>query len=230
MIKAVIFDIDNTLYSYDQADIYGMQALQTYCKKYFCIEEKEMKAVYDKAMSIEAERIGTDTAAIHSRMLRFQCMTELFGQPLFPHSRNMYHAYWDTLINHMVPAPGIRELMENLKKQGICIGIGTDMTAYIQFRKLEVLGLAPFIDRIITSEEAGVEKPHPKFFSLCVEKCGCKAEECLFIGDNIYKDVLGAIHNGLHGIWFTQGEIPAEEKPFPVIISYKDGLPLSLSV
>lgn len=32
MIKAVIFDIDNTLYSYDENHIYGMEALAVYCR------------------------------------------------------------------------------------------------------------------------------------------------------------------------------------------------------
>ena len=40
MIKAVIFDIDNTLYSYDDNHIYGMEALVAYCKEAFGITEE----------------------------------------------------------------------------------------------------------------------------------------------------------------------------------------------
>ena len=98
MIKAVIFDIDNTLYSYDENHIYGMEALAVYCRDSFGITTDEMQVCYRKAGRIMTDRIGTDTAAIHSRMLRMQCMLELLEQPLFPHARNMYHAYWDTFI------------------------------------------------------------------------------------------------------------------------------------
>lgn len=38
------------------------------------------------------------------------------------------------------------------------------MTAYIQYKKLESLGVTPYIDFMVSSEEAGVEKPHPTPF------------------------------------------------------------------
>ena len=105
MIKAVIFDIDNTLYSYDDNHVHGMKALADYCKKELGISEEEMHSCYRKAARIMSDRIGTDTAAIHNRLIRTQCMLELMNKPLFPHARNMYHAYWDTLISHAKPSP-----------------------------------------------------------------------------------------------------------------------------
>ena len=134
MIKTVIFDIDNTLYDYDKNHILGMKALTDYCQSEFDLNEKEALACYHQAMDITNRRIGTDTAAIHSRMLRFQCMTELLKQPYFPHVENMYHAYWDTLIDHAEPSPGILSLLTELKNRHIRIGIGTDMTASIQYK------------------------------------------------------------------------------------------------
>lgn len=43
MIKAVIFDLDNTLYSYDANHIYGMEALAGYCRETFGITEEETR-------------------------------------------------------------------------------------------------------------------------------------------------------------------------------------------
>lgn len=220
MIKAVIFDIDNTLYSYDENHVYGMEALAAYCQKAFGITAEEMKNCYSRAGRIMTDRIGTDTAAIHSRMIRMQCMLELQDKPLFPHARNMYHAYWDTFIEHIEPVPGILEFLQELKKRNIRIGVGTDMTAYIQYRKLEMIGAAPYIDFIVTSEEAGVEKPHYHFFDICVEKAGVLAEECAFIGDNVRKDIEGAWESGLKGIWYTQEKEPAEKRYFPTLKSF----------
>lgn len=117
MIKAVIFDIDNTLYSYDENHIYGMEALAVYCRDSFGITTDEMQACYRKAGRIMTDRIGTDTAAIHSRMLRMQCMLELLEQPLFPHARicimptgTHYSAYTVKSGN-----PGIYERTEKKK-------------------------------------------------------------------------------------------------------------------
>lgn len=222
MIKTVIFDIDNTLYNYDENHIHGMNALAAYCAEHFGISYEKMYSCYKQAEKSMNERIGSDTAAIHSRMLRFQCMAELLSQPLFPHVKNMYHAYWDTLITNSVPTPGSLEFIKKLKNNDIRVGIGTDMTAYIQYKKLEKLGFAPYIDFIVTSEEAGVEKPHPHFFSVCVEKSGCLSEECAFIGDNLKKDVQGACENGLKGIWYSQEKIPENKVSFSTIISFCD--------
>ena len=220
MIKAVIFDIDDTLYSYQAGHVYGMQALTDYCGREFDISPEETEKIYKKAGSIMINRIGTDTAAIHSRMLRMQCMLELLEQPLFPHARNMYHAYWDTFIEHIQPSPGVMDFIRELKKRNIRIGIGTDMTAYIQYRKLEMIGAAPYIDFIVTSEEAGIEKPDRHFFELCVEKAGVPAEECAFIGDNVKKDIEGAWENGLRGIWYTKEQEPPERRYFPTLRSF----------
>lgn len=222
MIKAVIFDIDQTLYDFNGGDFYGREAVAEYCQRCFGLGEAQTMEYYQKAWSLGEQRVGTDTAAIHNRMIRFQCMMELLGQPLFPHVKALYHAYWDALIAHIKPFHGILQFMQQLSAKGIRIGVGTDMTAYIQYRKLEALGLSGYINLIVTSEEAGVEKPHPKFFALCVEKAGCPAEDCMFIGDNLKKDVNGAIACGLNGVWYSNGKEPEQEMPFPVIQSYED--------
>lgn len=228
MIKTVIFDIDNTLYDFDNGNLYGMQAVMRYCQNHFKMEEKKIQEYYFHAWHLAQQRIGTDSAAIHNRMLRFQCMMELLDQPLFPHVRALYHEYWDTLLAHIEPSPGIMQFLHTLKEAQIRIGIGTDMTAYIQYRKLEVLGLSQYIDMMVTSEEAGVEKPHPKFFELCVEKAGCLAKECAFIGDNQEKDVNGAIAGGLCGIWYSQGKKIDQDMPFPVIRSFENSFENSI--
>ena len=82
--------------------------------------------------------------------------------------------------------------------------------------------ISPYIDFIVTSEEAGVEKPTPHLFELCVEKAGVPAGECAFIGDNLTKDVKGAWDNGLKGIWYTKWIEQQEETEYPVIQSFDE--------
>ena len=222
MIKSVIFDIDNTLYSYEHSHEYGMKSLAAYCKRAFGVSAEETESCYKKANEIMMTRIGSETAAIHNRMMRMQCMLELWDKPLFPHAVNMYDRYWDASIEHSLISPGIIEFMSELKDRGIRIGIGTDMTAHIQYRRLEFLNLSPFIDFIVTSEEAGVEKPTPHLFELCVDKAGVPANECAFIGDNLVKDVKGACQNGLKGIWYTNWITVPEESEYSSIRAFSE--------
>ena len=93
--------------------------------------------------------------------------------------------------------------MKRLSENGISIGIGTDMTVRMQYEKLERFGFAPYVKHIVTSQEAGHEKPHPEFMALCVRKAGCAPEECVFVGDTFKKDVLGALDAGMHAVWYN---------------------------
>lgn len=83
------------------------------------------------------------------------------------------------------------------------------MTAAIQHRKLRRLELIPYLDALVTSEETGVEKPAPEMFNRCLEKMGVRAEQCLYIGDDVDKDVKGAIGVGLLPVLIQDEAEPA---------------------
>lgn len=201
MIKTVIFDVDNTLYDFDKAHAVAFDALSAYAAREFGLSKDEFAHLAEQTQSRLKKHIG-DKAAIHNRTIRFQNMLENQGFMLHPHVLKMDAIYWDTLIDVSVPSDGVQETVKQLKDQGFRIGIGTDMTARMQFRKLEALGLLPYIDFLVSSEEAGVEKPDFIFFARCVEKAGCEGQECLFIGDSLQKDVLGAMKAGLKALWY----------------------------
>ena len=78
MIKAVIFDIDNTMYDFDKAHQTAIDALAAYMKENFGIGSEETAALMKKCMDIIVERTG-DSAAQHNRLLRFQCILEQLG-------------------------------------------------------------------------------------------------------------------------------------------------------
>lgn len=225
MIKAVIFDIDNTMYDFDGANEAGLDAICVYVKKHFGMESEETKALVRKCMNIVIERTGENCAAWHNRMLRFQCFLEEIGSTDYQKVMEMYHIYWDTVLEVMQPEQGLIPLLERLKQRGIKLGIGSDMTAYIQYKKLEKLGVLQYLDFLVVSEEASVEKPSPQFFDLCLKKAGCKPEECIFIGDHPEKDVAGAARYGFIGTWYhPKGEISEKMAAYPLVRSYDEYL------
>lgn len=202
MIKAVIFDIDNTMYDFDKANEAALTAIGVYGKENFGMEPEETIPLVKKCMDIVAERTGEDCAAMHSRMLRFQCFLEEIGSTDYEKALEMYELYWGTVLKVMEPEQGLTALLARLKKRGIKLGIGSDMTARMQYKKLIKLGVLQYLDFLVVSEEAGAEKPSPRFFDLCVKKAGCKPEECVFIGDSLKKDVIGAAEYGMVGTWY----------------------------
>lgn len=205
MIKTVIFDVDNTLYSYTEAHKAAFDALAAYADGEFGLSRDLFEDLHQKTERELRAYVG-ETATLHNRCIRYQVMLEHQGLPLHPHVLEMDGLYWDTLLQAAAPAAGAEDAMRTLKEKGIRIGIGTDMTARMQFKKLETLGLLSYVDFLVSSEEAGAEKPDPSFFARCVEKAGCPARECLFVGDNIQKDVRGAMNAGLQAAWYRPDE------------------------
>ena len=201
MIKAVIFDLDNTLYNFDAANEFGIRALAAYTEPVFGWDYPKMKDLYEESREKLTERMG-DVGSAHNRLLRFQNLLEEKKLPLHPHALEMAKAYWRGVLDNMEPSPGAREIMEELRRMGIRIGLGTDMTAYMQYEKLIRLGLMEYMDFIVSSEEAGTDKPGNAFFMLCARKAGCLPGECLFIGDNIVRDYGGAAAAGMQARWF----------------------------
>ena len=65
---------------------------------------------------------------------------------------------------------------------------GQLLAAGFQHGKLAELGLERYIDVLVTSEEAGAEKPSARIFRMALKKAGCRASETLLIGDDRIKD------------------------------------------
>ncbi len=202
-IKAVVFDLDNTLYNYNGADEAAKVELCRYAEQRFGLSPDETMKLHREIMDEQMEELGR-TAASHSRMIRCQRMLERLEKPLFPHAQAMCRIYWETLFDHMEIEQGAAELLRALSLYGIKVGVGTNMTAWVQFEKINRLKLGPYISSMVTSEEAGAEKPDLKFFLYVLKKMGCLPEECLFIGDDPRLDYLGAKAAGLKAAWYTR--------------------------
>ena len=209
MIKTVIFDIDNTLYNFDEAHEAGMEEVFFYVKDKFWCGKDTFSVVYKDMMQEIFDEIG-EIGSAHNRLLRFERILEDRGLPLSPHVMNLYSLYWDTLIERSQISPGAEETMKALKEMGIRLGIGSDMTAWIQYRKLEKLGLLQYFDFVVTSEEANADKPAARFYALCLRKARCEPQECIYVGDNYWKDYRGSMDAGMHPLWFVPPHL--EEK------------------
>lgn len=199
-IRCVIFDIDNTLYSYDEAHAAAFQALTDLASERLGLSGEEFRSLHRRTNQDLKVRMG-DVAAVHNRLIRYQNMVEALGKDLSL-AVEMNECYWSTLLDAMRPAPGAAETLGGLRERGIRVGVGTDMTARLQFLKLERLGLLEYVNFLVSSEEAGAEKPDVRIFRRCVEKAGVPAGCCLFVGDSLEKDARGAAAAGLRSLWF----------------------------
>lgn len=201
MIKAVIFDLDDTLYAYEPLDQEAGKRVQDFTCQSLGISEDKYKEAYQFGRTETKKQLG-DVGASHNRLLYFQKTLEYLRVNPMPLSLQMYEMYWGTFLEKMQLYPGVRQFIDKLHERGIIIAVCTDLTAHIQHRKIEALGLCDNISYLITSEEAGKEKPAPEIFELCLRKLGIPAKEICYIGDSYRKDIEGAAAAGMQTVWF----------------------------
>ncbi len=197
--KGILLDIDNTLYDYDNSHKIALNRVITFLKEKFFLSEKELNEAYTKARNLVQIELG-HTAASHNRLLYFQKMLELLEANPLIYGLIVYDLYWDTFLASMKPFNGIYEFLEKYKNR-ICFV--TDLTAHIQHRKIKELKLDQYSFLMVTSEEAGREKPHPYMFMAALKKMNLNADEVCMIGDSFNKDIVGASNLGIDAIWIN---------------------------
>ena len=197
--KALLLDIDNTLYDYNSTHAIAKKRVIEFCKNQFSIDETTLSKAYDKARKKVHIELS-ETAASHNRLLYFQKMCEILTLNPLEYSFKLYNIYWDTFLENITPFDGVYELLEQYKNK-ICLV--TDLTAHIQYRKIEKLKLNEYCQAVVTSEEAGKEKPHPYMFMLALQKLDLKASEVCMIGDSFKKDIFGATNLNIDAVWFN---------------------------
>jgi putative hydrolase of the HAD superfamily len=108
---------------------------------------------------------------------------------------------------------GSMELLEYLKPK-YNMHILSNGFREVQYKKIENSGLKPYFDKIILSDDAGINKPHIDFFNYALEKTNATRSETIMIGDSWDADILGAYNSNIHQLWFNPEELkPSGFKP-----------------
>ncbi|MBW3654822.1 MAG: HAD family hydrolase [Gemmatimonadetes bacterium] len=190
---ALLLDTDNTLYPYDPAHTAAMQAVRSKAQRVLGVPADEFDAAF-RAARADIHRQLKGTASSHSRLLYFQRTIEGLGlktQILL--TLDLEQTYWRTFLSEAVLFEGAKEFLEDVRRLGVPIANLTDLTAQIQFRKLVYFGIEALVDFVVTSEEAGRDKPDPLPFHLALRKLGLTSGEGVWmVGDNPVCDVQGS--------------------------------------
>ena len=212
MTKCVVFDLDDTLYEFTPCHASALGRVREAVRKSgLCPDVAKWEEAHANAFRWQFANHRRDSSC-HNRGIRFQRAFEELGLPVGM-AAELEALYWNSMLERMVPAPGALALLARLKAAGLRIGVGTNMTAHWQLRKLVKLGIDKYVDFAVTSEEAGAEKPAPEFFAMVVEKAGVPASQCTFLGDNAEHDARGARAAGMRGVWLQPAPATRAARP-----------------
>lgn len=97
---------------------------------------------------------------------------------------------------------GAIELLDYLKPKYKLHILSNGFTE-VQFKKISNSGLSGYFDKIILSEDVGVNKPHPDIFNYALSQTSSSANQTLMIGDSFDADIVGAYNSNIDQIWFN---------------------------
>jgi HAD superfamily hydrolase (TIGR01549 family) len=89
--------------------------------------------------------------------------------------------------------------LQGLKERKLVIGLISNM--YQDIAPLcQRLGIAPYLDFVVTSKSVGAEKPHSPIFLAALEHARVAPGQAMLVGDSYTNDVLGARAVGITGV------------------------------
>lgn len=169
MIEAVIFDLDGVIVSTDEYHYQAWKKLADEEGIYFDrhINERLRGVSRLESLDIIMEKANKKYTEEEKKILAER--------------KNDYYREW---LNKLTPEdilPGVLEKLEELKKAGIRLGIGSSSknTPVI----LEKIGLSGFFDAVSDGNQIKKSKPDPEVFLLAASKMNVPAEKCLVVED-----------------------------------------------
>ena len=104
---------------------------------------------------------------------------------------------WEVTYYHRELRPGVKEMLDGLKARGYHIGvISNNASLYNVFNVLEQYGIRDYMEDVTVSSITGYRKPHPELFRISMRQMRCKPENCVYMGDTVSRDIIGAKRAG----------------------------------
>ncbi len=210
----LLLDLDNTVYPYAPCHSAGLEAAQAAAAGLEAAwrDPGRFERDYSTAREAVKRQIGAQAAA-HSRLLYFKVMVERrFGGSRLAASRRLQDAYWRGYFAAMRRDEGCAETLAEVRERGLATAWITSFTTRRQMLKLERLGLEEAADYLLTTEEAGFEKPDGRLVDLALERLGKTGRPAWVVGDSLSDDRGMAEARGLPFVWFRRDDA-AEEAP-----------------
>lgn len=193
MIRAVAFDLDNTLINFmsfkrKSALAAARAMVRNGLKGTPGKVAKEIFGVYDE-YGIEYQK--TFSTYLWKKGIRDFNQFEKMQQAAIV-------AYLDCQFHVLKPYRGVVPLLKRMRKRGLKICLVSDASRRNAWRRLALSGLQGLFDVVITHDDTGEFKPHPSPFKILLRKTKLRPEQIIFVGDNPRRDILGAKKMEMH--------------------------------
>ncbi len=199
MIKAIIFDLDNTLIDFMKMKYMSMEAAAS------AMIDGGLRHGKDKIMRRLFklyDQYGWEDQTIFQKYLMKES-----GKVDYRVLGNAINAYRRVRHGFLEPFPHVIETLLGLRQKGIKLAIVSDAPKLKAWIRLTAMKIDRFFDIIVGFEDTKQYKPSRKPFEVALKRLRVKASECLMIGDMPHKDIKGAKQMGMETCFARYGSM-----------------------
>lgn len=198
MIKAIIFDLDNTL-----VDFMKMKARAI---------DAAILAMIDAGLDISFDNAKKEIDTIYKEQgIEYQKVFDLFLNRVI--KRVDYRILAPGIVSYrkareaeLKPYPNVYPTLLNLIKMGLKLGIVSDAPQQEAWLRLAYLNFHHLFDTVVTFEETGVRKPNPLPFNTILSRINVAPSESIMVGDWVERDIIGAQQIGMKTAFAKYGD------------------------
>ncbi len=198
MVKAVVFDVDNTLVDFLKMKNAAVDAA--------------IEAMVDAGLDIDTDKARESIFKIYDEKgIEFQQVFDEFlvkalGKVDHRILANGILAYRRAREGVLVAYPHVNMALMELVRMGMKLGIVSDAPKLQAWMRLCSLGIDNFFDTVVTFDDTGKKKPAPEPFEKALELLKVKPREAVMVGDWAERDIFGAREIGMYTVFARYGD------------------------
>ncbi|XP_044146975.1 N-acylneuraminate-9-phosphatase [Bufo gargarizans] len=218
-IKAVFFDLDNTLIDTSGASKKAIEEVIKLLvdKNQFSEEEAHIICNHFQKKLLH-ETLGSSEMTIDDlRVSHFETsMQDIRPGDHKDFARECYNRWKTKRLQLMTLPESTKNMLRELRKSASLVLL-TNGNRQVQREKIQACEVSPYFDAVVVGGEHAEEKPAPSIFLHCCDLVQVKPEDCVMVGDNLDTDILGGLNAGLKAtIWLNKNsDVKCNPKPTP---------------
>lgn len=197
-IKAIIFDVDGTLYHQGPArlDLLRIILGQYWLRPFEGLRVLRALSAYRKALEVVRSANGSSLVDQVTEQTRLACEWTGFDGNFLTASTERWMEKEPLAVLHRYPREGLLSFLEFARERGIRMAVFSD---YPPEEKLECLGIRTYFELAISARDPEVRKykPDPLGLQVTLTRLGIKTENAIYVGDRPETDAEAARRLGM---------------------------------